>query len=169
MCELFRGDASVLENASLLRLKELTLIEPCLQEAPFKELCGDIDGQCHSCIEHTDSISFELLDSTPISSLLLPTIPSHFHAFHESLGDIRGSHPTFDPYNACLEDMPKTIVWSPFFDYTFDFPMEFDESKRPATLFALSFLVFSYSHNFEMHAVIYDKLLRALTASELRT
>ena len=45
--------------------------------------------------------------------------------------------------------------------------MAFDEFKRPLTLFALSFLVFSYSHHSEMHAPTYDKLLRALTAFEL--
>ena len=57
-------------------------------------------------------------------------------------------------------------MWSTFFKHTFDFSMAFDEFKRPLTLFTPSFLVFSYSHNYEMHATTYDKLLRALTASE---
>jgi len=88
------------------------------------------------------------------------------HAFHESLGDIRGYNPSFDPYCAYLEDMPRKIMWSPFFDHTFDFSMAFDEFKRPLTLFASPFIVFFYSDHYEMHAIIYDKLLRALTASK---
>ena len=44
--------------------------------------------------------------------------------------------------------------------------MAFDEFKRPLTLFVPSFLVFSYSLHSEMHVITYDKLLRALMASE---
>jgi len=55
---------------------------------------------------------------------------------------------------------------SAFFDHTFDFFMAFDEFKRPLTLFATSLLVFHYSHHFEMHVMIYNKLLRALIVSE---
>jgi len=58
---------------------------------------------------------------------------------------------------------------SPFFDHVFDFSLAFDEFKRPPTLFASSFLVFCYSHNSHMYVVTYNKLLRALTASESRT
>jgi len=49
-------------------------------------------------IGHTDPICTEPFDSMPISSLLLPTTPSYVHAFHESLGDIRGYNSSFDPY-----------------------------------------------------------------------
>jgi len=35
------GDVTVLKDASLLMSKELTLVEPHLEEAPFVELCGD--------------------------------------------------------------------------------------------------------------------------------
>ena len=38
MGDISRGDASVLDNASLLRSKDLTLIEPYLKEAAFEEL-----------------------------------------------------------------------------------------------------------------------------------
>ena len=57
-------------------------------------------------------------------------------------------------------------MWSIFFDHTYDFSMAFDEFKRPLTLFDLSFLVFSYSHHYEMHTTTYDKLLTALMASK---
>ena len=88
------------------------------------------------------------------------------YAYHESLGDIRGYNPSFDPYCAYLEDMPRKIIWSTFIDHTFEFSTAFDEFKRPYTLFAPSFLIFSYSHNSEMHATTYDKLLRAMTTSK---
>jgi len=57
-------------------------------------------------------------------------------------------------------------MWNTFFDHTFDFSMAFYEFKRPITLFAPSFLVFSYSHHFEMHTTTKDKLFGALTTSE---
>ena len=56
---------------------------------------------------------------------------------------------------------------STFFDHDPDFSMAFDKFKRALPLFAISLLVFSYLHHFEMHAKAHDKLLRALTASEL--
>ena len=65
------------------------------------------------------------------------------HAFHESLGDIRGYYLSFDPYCAYIENVPRKIIWSTFFDHTFDFSMAFNEFKRPLTLFGASFLVFS--------------------------
>jgi len=101
----------------------------------------------------------ESLNLTPISSPLPPTTPSYMHAFHDFLGDIRGYSASFDPYCAYLKGLPRKIMWSTFFDHTFDFSMAFDEFKRPLTLFASSFLVFSYSHHSELHAITYDKLL----------
>ena len=47
--------------------------------------------------------------------------------------------------------------------------MTFDEFKKPLTFFAMILLVFSYSHYFEVHANSHDRLLRALTASDLTT
>jgi len=143
------------------------LVAPHLEEAPFAEFCGDIVMACDTpSIEHTDSICSELFNLTLTSSLLLPTTPFHVHAFHESLGDIGGYNPSFDSYFAYLEDMPRKLMWSTFFYHAFDFSMAFDEFKRPQTFFAPSSLVFSYSNHFELHAITYDKLLRALTASE---
>ena len=57
-----------------------------------------------------DSICTEPLDLTPISSLLLFANPFNFHAFYESLGDIRGFHPFFDLYCAHLEGMLREIM-----------------------------------------------------------
>jgi len=86
----------VLEDPSLVWSEEPEFIEPCLRVAAFEEFCGDVVmGTAASNIGHTNSICSELLDLTPMSSLLLP-----LHAFHESLGDIRGYHPSFDPYSS---------------------------------------------------------------------
>jgi len=169
MGDTSRGDVSVLEDASLLRSKEHALVEPHLEETPFVEFCGNIVmGSDTPSIRHTDPICFELFASTPISSHLLSTTPSHVHTFRDSLGDIRGYNSSFNSYCAYLEDMPRKIMWSTFFDHVFNFSMAFDEFNRSLTLFAPSFLVFSYAHHYEMHDTTYDKLLKALTTSEWR-
>jgi len=90
MGEISRGDASDIKDDSFGWLKELTLVEPYLEEPSFEELCGDIVmGSATPSIERTDSICFKPLDLTLTSCPSLPTNPSHLHAFHESLGYIR--------------------------------------------------------------------------------
>ena len=42
MGETSRGDVSVVEDASLLRSKELALVVPHLEENPLVEFCGEI-------------------------------------------------------------------------------------------------------------------------------
>jgi len=76
------------------------------------------------------------LDLTLILSPLLPTTPSHLHAFYKFLCDIRGYNPSFDPYYAYLEDMPGKIEWNSFFDHSFDFSMAFDKGMRTLTALA---------------------------------
>jgi len=49
----------------------------------------------------------ELLDLMLFSSPSLPMTPSHIHAFQGSLGYLRGSHPSIDPYCAYLENVPE--------------------------------------------------------------
>jgi len=67
MGEISNGDTTVLEDASFLRSKELTLVEPHLEVAPFAEFFGDIImGSDSPSIEHTDPICSELFDWTPI-------------------------------------------------------------------------------------------------------
>jgi len=46
--------------------------------------------------------------------------------------------------------------------------MAFGKFKRQLIFFASSLIVFSYLHNSEIHAITYDKLLRALTTFEPR-
>jgi len=120
MDEPSRGDVSPIEDDSLGWLKELTLVQPYLEEAPF-EFCDDVVmSRAAPSIGHIDSICTKLLDSMPVLSPLLPATPSHIRAFHESLGDIRGCHPSFDPYCEYLEDELRN-TWSTFFDHALDF------------------------------------------------
>jgi len=60
-------------------------------------------------------------------------------------------------------------MWGTFFDHVFDFSTAFDKFKRPLILFAQSLLVFSYSHHSNMHTLTFDKMLRGLITSELRS
>ena len=53
------------------------------------------------------------------------------------------------------------------FDHSFDFSKAYDTIMRALTIIDVSFLVFSYIPHSGMHARVYDKLLRALTTSEL--
>jgi len=166
MGETSTSDVSVLEGAHLFGQTPV-LVEPCPKEAPFEELCGDIVmGSATPGIGLIDPICIKPLYLTPTSSPSLPTTPSYVHAFHASLCDIRGYNPSFDPYCAYLEDVPRKIMWIPFFEHAFDISMAFDEFKKPLTLFAPSFLVFSYSHHSEMHGTTYDNLLGALTTTK---
>ena len=63
--------------------------------------------------------------------------------------------------------MPRKIEWITFFDHFFDFSMAFGKRKMIPTTFACLLFLFSYLHHSKMYAVAYDKLLRALMASEL--
>jgi len=103
MGESSEGDASFVKDDLLDCSEEPTLIEPLLKETPFNELYGDgVVVAAIPSIEHIDPIRTESLDLAPISSFFLPTTPSHLHAFYESVGDIRGYIPSFDPYSAYL-------------------------------------------------------------------
>jgi len=87
------------------------MVKPCLKEAPSEELCGDD-------VMVTKTLSIGLKDpictnpshSMPVSSPLLPTTLSYLHAFHISLGVLEGLTPSFVPYCAYLEDVPRKIM-----------------------------------------------------------
>jgi len=160
--ETSRSDVRTLEDASLFRSKELALVEPHLEEP-----CGDIVmGTDTRSSGPTAPIGKEPLELYLISSPLPSAIASHLHTFHKSLGDIQGYHPSLDSYCAYLVDLPRKITWCTFFTNIFDFSMAFTVFKRPLTFIDLSCVVPSYLHHSEVHASTYNKLLRALTASE---
>ena len=98
---------------------DISLLEPSFEEL----YSNDLRVRAAPSIEHIDSICTESLDLAPVSSPLLSTTPSHLHA-HNYLGDIRRYDPFFDPYCAYLEDMPRKISWTTFFNYYFNFSMD---------------------------------------------
>ena len=74
----FKEGTNFVEDDSLVRSKDLTLMEPFVKEAPFVELCGDREMvRVASSFKHMDLTYIESLGLTPISSLLLHNIPSH--------------------------------------------------------------------------------------------
>jgi len=62
-------------------------------------------------------------------------------------------------------DKPRKILGNTFFAFSFDFSMAL--TLRGLILFFVLILMFSHIHACEPHAVDFDKLLRALTASDL--
>ena len=53
------------------------------------------------------------------------------------------------------------------FDHSTDFSKAFDKFRRALTITRTFTSECSYLHSFELHAQVFDKLLRALIASEL--
>ena len=97
------------------------------------------------------------------------------HMFHmlggnvdhfESPGYLSGYDPTRDPYCLSLVDMPRKVMWSTFFDFSFDFSLAL--TLRGLILFFVLIFMFSHGHACKPRTVKFDKLLRALTESDLR-
>ena len=96
------------------------------------------------------------------------------HMFHmlggnahhfESLGYLSGYDAALDSYCLYLVDKPRKIMWSTFFDFSFDFSMAL--TLRGLILFFVLIFIFSHGHACERHVVEFDKLLRALTLPDL--
>ena len=84
----------------------------------------------------------------------------------DSLGTFRGYDPSLDPYSLYLESMPlKTTFVTAFPSFT-DFSKAFDTFVRALVIISAFLFKCSYLHTSEFHAQVFDKLLRALTASE---
>ena len=66
---------------------------------------------------------------------------------------------------AHLVDKPRKIMWNILFDISFNFSTAL--TLIGLILLFMLILVFTHSHAFEPHAAVFDKLLRALTASDL--
>ena len=82
------------------------------------------------------------------------------------LGYFGGYDPSIDPYCICLEDLPKKVMWTTFFNHSYDFSMVFAKIKRILTLFGVIFCIASYLLFFELWSQEFDKLLHALTVSD---
>jgi len=79
-----------------------------LRRLLFEEFSGDIViDSADSSIGLIESSCTKPLDLTPTSSPLLLKTPTNLHAFHASLGDISGSHPSFGLCCVYLENTSK--------------------------------------------------------------
>ena len=85
----------------------------------------------------------------------------------ESLGAFKGCDPSLDPYSLYLEDMPGKIIFLVAFNHSTGFSKAFDKFRRALTIISTFLFKCSYLHSSELQAQVFDKLLRALTASEL--
>jgi len=83
----------------------------------------------------------------------------------ESLDYFSGYNATLDSYCIDLEDKRRKIMWSTFFNFSFDFSMAL--TLRGLILFFVLILLFYHHHACEPHAVAFDKFLRALMTFNL--
>jgi len=132
-------------------------------------------------IAHVSPDHVDMLQVSPLPSLPSPFLECHSLAaidYHDvlkekvsdcigSLGTFEGYNPSLDPFHDYLVDLPRKILWTNFFDHFSDFSKACDTFIRALTIIDVSIPVFSYIHHSSMHAGVYDKLLRALTAFEL--
>jgi len=84
----------------------------------------------------------------------------------DSLDAFRGYNLSFDPYHLYLESVPLKIIFITAFHSFIDFSKAFDKFKRALTIISAFLFKCFYSHTSELHAQMFDKLLRALMASE---
>ena len=80
----------------------------------------------------------------------------------QSLG-IFGSHNHFfGPFDVYLVDSPRKIIRTTFVNHRFDFSKAYSKFIKELTIIDVISLVLSYVHFSQMHASVYDKLLRVL-------
>ena len=61
-----------------------------------------------------------------------------------SLCCFRGFNASLDPYYMYLEDLPRKITWTTFFNPSYDFSKAFDKVKRILILFGVILVITSY-------------------------
>jgi len=84
----------------------------------------------------------------------------------DSLGTFRGCDPSLDPYSLYLGNMPVKILFTTAFNFFTDFSKAFDTFRRALTIISAFLFKCSDLHPSKLHVQVFDKLLRALTASE---
>ena len=67
-----------------------------------------------------------------------------------------------------LADKPRKIMWNTLFAFSFDVSIGFALLKRTLTLFVVIIFILSYCHAWKLYAEEFDKLLCALTMSDLK-
>jgi len=130
-----------------------------------------------------DDVSLDPLDTphaSPLCSLPSPFPECHnmlLADFHDmlqgdvfdcmdSLGTFKGYSPSLDSYSLYLESMPLKIIFITAFTSFTDFSKAFDKLKRALTIILAFLFKCFYLHHSDLHAQMFDKLLRALMASE---
>jgi len=89
--------------------------------------------------------------------------------YTESLSTFRGYDPSLDTYILYPGNMLAKIMLKVAFNHSTNFSKAFNKFRRALIIISRFIFKFSYLHSSELHAQVHDKLLRALTASELRT
>ena len=84
-----------------------------------------------------------------------------------SLGYFCGYDVSLDSYCVFLVDKPGKIIWNTFFAFSFHFSIGFAVMKRALTFFVVTIFMLSYFYAWKLYAKEFDKLLRALTMSDL--
>ena len=85
----------------------------------------------------------------------------------KSLGTFRGYASSLNPYSLYLEVVPGKIMFTISFDHSTDFSKAFDKFRGAVAITPAFTFGCSYLHSSEFHAQVFDKLMWALTASEL--
>jgi len=85
-----------------------------------------------------------------------------------SLGYLRGYDPSIDPYCVSLEDLPRKITWTTFFNPSYDFSMIFDKVKRMLNVFGTILVITAYLLFSKLWSQVFDKILLVLTMSDLK-
>jgi len=85
----------------------------------------------------------------------------------KSPGTFRDYAFSLDPYSLYQKDVLGKIMFTTSFDHSTNFSNAFDKFKRALTITPAFTIGCSYLHSSNLHAQVFDKLLRALTASEL--
>jgi len=75
-------------------------------------------------------------------------------------------NPLPDHLLAYLVDLTRKIIGTTVFDHSFGFSKAYDKFKRALNNIDVVVLVFFYIQSFEMHPLVYDKLLKALITFE---
>ena len=84
-----------------------------------------------------------------------------------SLGYFSKYNASFNLYYMYIVAEPSKIMWNTLLDFCLNFPMPFGFLKRALTFFSLIILMLSHCHVCESRAMAFDKLLHALTTSNL--
>ena len=85
-----------------------------------------------------------------------------------SLGCFSGFNASLDPYYIYLENLPRKVMWTTFFNHSYDFSVGIYKVKRIPILFVVVFIIASYLLFSELWPQEFDKLLCALTMSNLK-